>query len=234
MVSESDASKPAGDEQQRPVRQWLQLSEQERQLVAYEIHDGFVQQATAALMQLQAYRELHDRQPEQAGRAFDLAMASLEQSIGEARRLMAGLRPPVLEEAGVVAAIDDLVRAAKQRETAEIDFSHAVRFDRLSPILETAIFRIAQEGLTNACRHSQSERVQISLAQDGDRVHLQVRDWGVGFDPQNVDPSRFGLRGIRERARLLGGQAVIESAPGQGTRVAVELPLEPRGSSPIG
>jgi signal transduction histidine kinase len=195
-------------------------------LVAFEIHDGFVQQATAALMHLRAFRELHDRQTEQARKELDLAVASLEEGIAEARRLMTGLRPPVLEEAGVVAAIDDLAREADRREEARIDFSHAVRLDRLSPVLETAIFRIAQEGLNNACRHSRSEKVEISLVQDGDRVHLQVRDWGVGFDPEKVDPSRFGLRGIRERARLLGGQAVIETSPGQGTRVAVEFPVE--------
>ena len=227
-MSESEPSNRAGDEPQQPLRVWLELSERERQLVAYEIHDGFVQQATGALMHLQAFRELRDRAPEQACEALDLAMASLEEGIREARRLMTGLRPPVLEEAGVVAAIDDLARDANQRQGPQIDFSHAVQFDRLSPVLETALFRIAQESLTNACRHSQSEKVQISLAQDGDHVHLEVRDWGIGFDPESVDPSRFGLRSIRERTRLLGGQAMIESSPGQGTRVTVELPLERR------
>jgi signal transduction histidine kinase len=225
-VSESEASNRAEDEQLPPLEQWLELSEGERQLVAFEIHDGFVQQATGALMHLQAFRDLHDPESEEARKAFDSAIGLLEESLREARRLMAGLRPPVLEEAGVVAAMDDLVRDANQREEAQIDFSHAVHFDRLSSVLETTIFRIAQEGLTNACRHSQSAKVQISLVQDGERIHLEVQDWGVGFDPEAVDPSRFGLRGIRERARLLGGRALIETSPGQGTRLAVELPLE--------
>jgi signal transduction histidine kinase len=225
-VSQSEGANRAGDDEQRPLRDWLELSERERQLVAFEIHDGFVQQATAALMQLQAFRELHRQKSEEAWKAFDSAMGSLEESLREARRLMAGLRPPVLEEAGVVAAIDDLVRDANQREEAEILFSQAVQFDRLSPVLETTIFRIAQESLTNACRHSQSAKVQLSLVQDGDRIRLEVQDWGVGFDPETVDPSRFGLRGIRERARLLAGRAVIETSPGQGTRVTAELPLE--------
>ena len=114
---------------------------------------------------------------------------------------MAGLRPPALDEAGVVAAIADLARDADQREKPKIEFSHSVEFDRLSPVLETTIFRIVQES-------------------------LQVQDWGAGFDPEKVDRSRFGLRGIRERARLLGGRAAIETSPGQGTRVVVELPLE--------
>ncbi len=225
-MSESEASNRAGNEQQRPLREWLELSERERQLVAFEIHDGFVQQATAALMHLQAFRELHGPESEEARKALNSAIGSLEESIREARRLMAGLRPPVLEEAGAVAAIEDLTHDADQRERPEIEFSHAVQFDRLSPVLETTIFRIAQESLANACRHSRSEKVRISLVQDGDRIHLEVRDWGVGFDPEAIDPSRFGLRGIRERARLLGGRAVIETAPGQGTRVAVELPVE--------
>ena len=130
-VSESESSNRAGDEPQQPLREWLELSEGERQLVAYEIHDGFVQQATGALMHLQAFRELRDRAPEQASKALDLAMASLEEGIREARRLMAGLRPPVLEEAGLVAALDDLARDANRREQAEIEFSHSVQFDRL-------------------------------------------------------------------------------------------------------
>ncbi len=79
--------------------------------------------------------------------------------------------------------------------------------------------------LTNACRHSHSDRDRVSLAQRDDRICIDVRDWGVGFDPASVGKQRFGLQGIRERVRLLEGHASIESAPNQGTRVCVELPL---------
>ena len=123
---------------------------------------------------------------------------------------MAGLRPPALEEAGVVAAIDYLSRESGGREGPKMEFFHAVRFDRLPPLLETTLFRIAQESLANACRHSRSEKVRISLVEVGESVRLEVQDWGIGFTPDEVEDERFGLAGIRERARLLGGNTTIE------------------------
>jgi len=97
---------------------------------------------------------------------------------------------------------------------------------RLPPSLENAIYRIAQEGLANACKHSQSERVRLSLVrQKGSFVRLEIRDLGVGFSPSQAEQGRFGLEGIQERTRLLGGQATIESFPGKGTRIIIYLPL---------
>jgi two-component system sensor histidine kinase DegS len=106
-----------------------------------------------------------------------------------------------------------------------IEFVHVANFHRLAPPLESALFRIAQESLNNACRHSHSDRVRIELTQFDNTIHLDVRDWGIGFTPENIEEQRFGLQGIRERARLLGGNVTIESEPGKGTHVAVELPL---------
>ena len=87
------------------------------------------------------------------------------------------------------------------------------------------MFRIAQESLQNACRHSRSDRIRVELAQRDGRICLDVRDWGVGFSLAAVEEHRFGLQGIRERVRLLDGRVVIESAPGKGTHISVELPL---------
>jgi signal transduction histidine kinase len=82
-----------------------------------------------------------------------------------------------------------------------------------------------QEGVTNARRHSGSERVRVALVQRGDQVRITVQDWGDGFDPEQARGRGFGLEGIQERARLLGGHASIESTPGEGTVITVELPL---------
>jgi signal transduction histidine kinase len=87
------------------------------------------------------------------------------------------------------------------------------------------MYRIVQEALNNACRHSKSERVQVELVQHGEKVRIEVRDQGVGFMPEDVGDSHFGVAGIRERARLLGGTASIESTPGKETRIVVELPI---------
>jgi PAS domain S-box-containing protein len=210
---------------QRLMGQMLQSHERDRRLIAYEIHDGLVQDATAAQMQLQsllARPELHSGLREEVQRAADL----VGKSIAQARELISGLRPPILDELGVVAAIEYLVESG-QRERPSVKLLTQVQFDRLEPLLEATVYRIVQEAVTNMKRHSRSDRSEIRLTQVGDRLEIEIVDWGVGFDPAGVSKDRFGLQGIRERARLLGGRAVISSAPGKGTRVFVDLPVVP-------
>jgi signal transduction histidine kinase len=98
----------------------------------------------------------------------------------------------------------------------------------LAAPLEAAIFRITQEALANIRRHSGGTKARLSLLQHGDWVRLIVRDWGCGFEPGRVQEERFGLQGIRQRARLLGTTATIESAPGKGTIVVVDFPRIPQ------
>ena len=139
---------------------------------------------------------------------------------------MNGLRTPALDKFGLAAAIADV--AAQLQATAgapEIEYRHAVKFRRLESTLENSLFRIAQEAMANACRHSRSSRVQVRLTQKGDEVTLEVRDWGIGFDQAAVAENRFGLEGIRERSRLLGGKLSIRSKPGGGTVVRVKFPV---------
>ena len=143
----------------------------------------------------------------------------------EARRLISGVRPPILDEAGVEAAIAHLVHEHRTAGGPGIDFHSDVSFDRLPRTLENVAYRIAQEALTNACKHSRSERVSVTLSQASDIIHLEVQDWGIGFDPTAHQEDHFGLEGIRERTRLLGGRFAIESRPGEGTRLCVDLPL---------
>jgi signal transduction histidine kinase len=97
--------------------------------------------------------------------------------------------------------------------------------ERLPGELETTIFRIVQEALTNVERHAESARAEVSITERDGVIRIEVRDRGVGFDPEAVVDGHFGLEGIRERARLSGGSAAIESAPGKGTTVTVELPI---------
>ena len=92
-------------------------------------------------------------------------------------------------------------------------------------ILENAIDRIAQEALTNACKHSKSKRATVTMTQEGQDVRLEVRDWGIGFDPESVEKGHFGVEGIRQRVRLLGGRLTIESTLGSGTLVQVVVPI---------
>jgi len=210
------------------LKHLLQSSDRERQLIAYEIHDGLAQQVAGALMQFETYDHLKQGTPEDAARAFDAGMTMLRQGHFEARRLIAGVRPPILDESGVVPAVAHLVNEQSHPERPKVEFRSKVEFDRLVPILENAIYRITQEGLANACQHSKSENVKISLLQQADQVRIEVRDWGIGFDPKQVKEGCYGLTGIRERARMLGGKCSIQSTIGKGTRIRVDLPVMPK------
>jgi signal transduction histidine kinase len=203
----------------------LDLYEKQQHFVAYEIHDGFIQKAMAALLHLEACQELLGRDPEKAKETLDAAARSLRQSIEEARNLMHGMRPPLLETAGLIRSIEQLAVETHLLDGPKVEFSHDIQCERLAPPLENAIFRVVQETLTNARRHSKSDTAQVRLLQRGRTIRVEVTDQGVGFDTSKVPKNCFGLEGIRQRAWLFGGRATIESNPGGGTQVIVELPL---------
>lgn len=219
------------DRDQRLLADSLRSYERDRALVACELHDGLAQKLAGVLMQLQAIEQQQGRGPDKSANDLHTAIQLLGDSIGEVRRLMGGLRPPMLDGTGLVAAIEGVVRMAERHEGPTIEFVHSGQIDRLAAPLETAVFRMVQEGLANACRHSRSEKVRVAVVGIEQAVHIEIQDWGTGFDLSQVAERCFGLRGIRARANLLGGQAAIETAPGMGTRIAVELPLIPNGTS---
>ena len=224
-ITERRQAQEALQRKHRTLKHLLQSSDRERQLIAYEIHDGLAQYLFGAIMQFQTYVHLKETKPKQAAKAYDAGMTMLTQSHGEARRLINGVRPPILDESGVVEAIAHLIHEQRRQGGPEIESRSKVAFDRLAPILENAIYRICQEGLTNACKHSKSEKVSIVLVQRGEHVRLEIRDWGTGFVPRRAEEGCYGLEGIRERAKLLGGKCSIRSKPGKGTRIIVELPV---------
>ena len=192
-ITERKRAEEALRQEQRLLRDMLDLHERDRKLVAYEIHDGLAQQLTAALYKFQSVDRLRESDLEAAKKTCDEGVGLLREAMAEARRLIGGLRPPVLDEAGVVPAIEYLVAEHQRRDGPEIEFVHEVQFDRLAPPLESALFRIVQECLTNACRYSQSPKVRVELRQVGrpgaDRragLGRRVRSdahWGRPFRP---------------------------------------------------
>jgi len=224
-ISSRRQTQEALEKERQLLRKLLGLQERDRKLVAYEIHDGLAQQLTAAVLKLQAFCQQRDRDPPRAQQTFDDGLQLLRGCVDEARRLIGGLRPPILDQSGIVAAVEYLISEHRRDGGPEIEFSHRIGAARLAPPLEIAVFRIVQESLNNACRYSHAEKIHIDLSRVDDRLRIEVQDWGVGFDPATVAENRFGLQGIRERARLLFGHAAVESTPGQGTRIVVELPL---------
>jgi len=227
-ITERKRAAEALRKEHRNLKHLLQSSDHERQLIAYEIHDGLAQQLAGAIMQLQAFDHLKDKKPNEAANAYHAGLTMLQQGHYEARRLIAGVRPPILDESGIVEAVAHLIHEEGRTKGPKIEYRSRVDFDRLDPTLENSIYRITQEALANACKYSKSERIWVSLLQREDRVRIEIHDWGVGFDPKAVPKNHFGLEGIRQRARLLGGKCSIKSKAGKGTRIMVELPVVPR------
>ncbi|MDZ7618649.1 MAG: sensor histidine kinase, partial [Patescibacteria group bacterium] len=212
--------------EQRLLKQSLKMHDRERQVISYEIHDGLAQQLVGAEMafQLAGQSLAHENNGENVN--YKMGMTLLGRCIGEARRLINGVRPPLLDEEGVISAIQNLL-AEDANGHAQPEFHHPATIDRMDPVVENAVYRVVQEAVTNARQHSGSDRIRVSLAVEEERLHVEVQDWGCGFDPQQKKGKAVGLRGIKKRAKLLGGSAKIESEPGSGTRVMVSLPLAP-------
>ncbi len=202
----------------------LDLLERDRQWLAAELHDGLVQDITGAQMQLEALLCSGKISSEETRAAVLKAVALLRKAVEEARRVVSGLRPPALDDKGLIGAIKSLL-SEDGAPGPKIRFRADVAFRRLDPRLETGIYRIVQEGVANIRRHSKAERAEVRLAQIGKRIEVVIRDSGIGFNPAGIGEKSFGVRGILERARLLGGSARVDSLPGKGTRIAVSLPL---------
>lgn len=203
----------------------LELHERDRQLLAFEIHDGIVQDMAGAVMLLES-AGLHASFATPAAEThFRRAVGTLRESVAEARRLIRGLIPVVLDQAGFVASLRKLVERFEAEQGLQVSFTADVRLTHLAPAFEMIILRIVQESLNNVWRHSQAHQAEVTITQPDDHLLLTIRDQGVGFDPAQVKATRYGLTGMKERARLLGGTTQIDSQPGQGASVRVRLPL---------
>ncbi|HLA85927.1 MAG TPA: PAS domain-containing sensor histidine kinase [Thermoguttaceae bacterium] len=218
------------EQEQRTLRHMLEEQQHDQKLMAYEIHDGLAQMIAGAVAQLEVFDEARNDEPEAAAEFFKTGSDLLGQAAVEVRRLISNLRPSALEKSGVVDAIRQLIASRKEGLRPQVEFTCDVQFDRLGPLLENCLFRIVQETLHNATKYSGSDRARVSLRQQDGWVRLEIKDWGKGFDVSKAGADRFGLKGIRERARILGGKASITSAPGQGVETVVELPLMTVGS----
>ena len=203
------------------LRRLLDIQERERQLVSYEIHDGLAQYLAGGLMHLQACQHAC---PSEAAAELEEGLRLVQAAAEEARRLIGGLRPPALDELGLVAAVESLAADARA-EIGDVAFAATLPGGRLPAAVETTIFRIVQEAISNARRHSGARRLRIDLERTGDRVRIVVADDGRGFDAASVPEDRFGLEGIRQRSRLFGAEPRITTAPGRGTTVEVTLPV---------
>ena len=213
------------------VGQILKAQEEERRRVAYEVHDGLAQVAAAAHQYLQGFAKRYS--PESASGKEELkeALDLIQQAVREARQVIANLRPTALDDFGLARALRMHAEELSAAEDLQITYEESLGNERLPQETETTLFRIAQEALTNARKHARSPRTRVKLERLNRSVRLEVRDWGRGFDVDEVTNGgggpgeRVGIVGMHERIALLGGELKIESQPEVGTTVVAEVPL---------
>jgi two-component system sensor histidine kinase UhpB len=196
--------------------------EAERKRVAQELHDEVGQALTAVMLQLS---RLAKRSPAELEDELREAQETTRASLDDVRRIARQLRPEALDDLGLVSALGALATTFAERTGLRVYRRLDDDLPPLAPDAELALFRVAQESLTNAARHSGSSRVELWLQSDDDDVLLRVRDYGKGLD--GTRPGS-GIRGMRERALLIGGDLTIETAGGGGAEVRLRIPGEGR------
>jgi signal transduction histidine kinase len=212
------------------LRKVISAQEEERVRIARELHDEAGQALTSVLVGLKVMEKADDLEAAQA--LTSNLKEVVTQTIDAVHDLATELRPSVLDDLGLVPALARYARSCPARFGFEASFeATGARAERLPREIETTLYRIAQEALTNVARHAKASHAGVLLQQRSDAVVLIVDDNGVGFDPEQTANSagereRLGLYGIEERASLVGGRLTIESEPGGGTTLSVEIPLE--------
>jgi signal transduction histidine kinase len=211
-------------------RQLLAAQEEERRRISRDLHDETGQN----FMVLRLYLEMTLRHPLPAVARASLqrALDVVDGSIAGLRRIMSRLSPLVLDELGLIAALRQQLRQLRRNAGVAYRFRATPVQISLSRELEALIFRVVQEGLSNIARHSQARHVVLSIRQSRTGITVRLEDDGRGLPADVAHGGRFGLAGMRERLRLVGGSLTVVSAPGQGTRLHMEIPLpaEPASS----
>jgi len=210
------------------VGRLITAQEEERRHVAYEVHDGLTQIAVAAYQHLQAFAAQRPSEPQGDHEMLDRSLELIRQTVQEARRVIADLRPTALDDFGLATAVRLQVEALND-EGWRIEYRSDLEDERLPLEVETALYRVTQEALTNVRKHARTTRVDIELERLDAAIRLRIRDQGKGFDsaasPDGGPGERVGLSSMRERVELVGGILEIRSEKGVGSTVAASVPL---------
>ena len=201
------------------------VREQEKSRIARELHDELAQTLTALKMDTIWVRDHIPAGNDEAQRKVTQMLAMLDSAVASVRRIAADLRPLVLDDLGLVPAIEWLVQGFTQRTgvPCRLDVDESLE---LQEPYATGVFRIVQESLNNVAKHARASQVAVELKPQGEQLLLRVQDDGIGFRPAAPRrPQSLGLVGLRERAALLRGEVKVDSSPGGGTRVEARIPL---------
>lgn len=208
----------------------ITAQEDERKRISRELHDETGQSLTSLLVGL----KIVDKSPslEEARKRVSELQELTSRTLEEVHKLSVELRPTLLDDLGLIAALRSYSKDFSQKHGVKISF-HATGFEeRVPPLVEVAVYRVVQEALTNIAKYASARNVTLTLERDGKTLHAEVADDGVGFDPERLlaqkrKENRLGLLGMQERVSLLGGQFHLHAAEGAGCRIRFDLPLTP-------
>jgi signal transduction histidine kinase len=218
------------EELKRLSAELLSAQETERRRISRELHDEVGQVLSAIAFGLGSARSaLKDDNREEVFRQLQVLLEMIERNIGVVRNIALLLRPTMLDDLGLVPALKWLAREVSRSSSADVDFVPEAFLDELPEEHRTCIFRVVQEAVRNAARHSGARLIRIYLRQEASAIHASVQDDGDGFDP--AQEKGLGMIGMQERVVHLGGRLRVDSEPGRGTIVSFELPAPPTGSN---
>lgn len=213
------------DRYQRLAEHLDRVREDERASLARELHDDIGQTLTALKLSLASVA--HQLDPE-GRRTIGAATRTIDEAIQKTRNVCTMLHPPVLDQLGLIPSLEWLTREFRERTGLPCAFRSTTEEPAgLGQAQKLALFRITQEALTNAARHAQAGSVLVTAYQQSGALVIEIQDTGTGFNPGQIEQSNtFGLPGMQERARLIGGNLELDSEPGQGTSVRVRIPFK--------
>lgn len=216
------------DERNRKLASYASTAEQlaitqERNRLARELHDTLAHSLSATAIQIEAAQALAETNEGAGRKMLAQALQTTRNGLTEARRSLHALRASPVEDLGLPRAVRDLAESQAERAGFKLRLRIDATPENLGPEAQQCVYRVAQEALSNAARHAAAGCVEVALATENGRVRLSVIDDGRGFDPAAVAETRYGLRGLRERAEMIGGALFVESTKDKGTRVAFEM-----------
>jgi PAS domain S-box-containing protein len=227
MVEDISERRRLEQERKQLLARTVEVAEAERMALAADLHDGPIQHLTAVTLTLDLLaNKLSRGEVEGAATLAHRLRESLAAEMRSLRRLMTELRPPILDERGLDAALSDSGQAILDGEPTRFELESDLRQRRLAPELETAVYRVVREALTNVRKHAQAHTARVTLVARAEDLELTVADDGAGFVPHGDNNGHVGLLMMRERVESLGGEWQLTAAPGEGTRIRATLPLK--------
>ena len=205
----------------------------ERNRLARELHDTLAHTLSGLAVQLEAIISIEEKDPKAMQGMLEKSLKTTREGLREARRAIQALRASPLEDMGFVLALRNLAESTAERANLTLDLLLPTRLEDLGPTLEQGLYRIAEQAIANVAQHANATRMRVRLTREDGGLELHVSDDGCGFEPENVErEGRYGIQGMRERAKMIGGDLEIISQPGEGTsiRLIVEEVDDPRSN----